>query len=120
MNEISHDQARRYILASIDGFLDAREEQMLQEHLHTCESCRKEADQLDKLGRNLEHTFHDHLGFNPLTYKPGGCHNNFSRPLDAAPGTHDHQPASSCLMGLALSSRVRLFTSYFLACGIQD
>jgi exosortase O len=70
MNEISHDQARRYIQASIDGLLDTEEEQALRGHLHTCESCREEADQLDELGQNLQHTFQEHWDSVPLPKNP--------------------------------------------------
>jgi exosortase O len=57
MKEISHDQARRFMLAAADGLLDETQRTELSQHLQACEECRTESEHLDALGRDLKLSF---------------------------------------------------------------
>ena len=47
MKEITHDQARRFILAESDGLLNDAQRTELRHHLQTCAECRAESEQLN-------------------------------------------------------------------------
>jgi exosortase O len=59
MKEITHDQARRFMLAAADDLLDEVQRAELRYHLKSCETCRAESDQLTNLHRDLRFTFHE-------------------------------------------------------------
>lgn len=58
MKEISHDQARRLMLAAADDLLDEAQRAELGYHLRSCEACRLEANQLEHLQRDLKIILH--------------------------------------------------------------
>ena len=59
MKEITHDQARHFILADADGLLDEAQRADLAQHLRSCEACRAESKQLDELHHDLHLAFHE-------------------------------------------------------------
>ena len=59
MKDITHDQARFYMLASADDLLDEGQQAELLHHLQTCESCRTESNHLNELHQDLQTTFHE-------------------------------------------------------------
>ena len=59
MKEITHDQARRFILAAADGLLDDSKRVELLHHLHSCEECRAESNRLNTLHSDLQLTFRE-------------------------------------------------------------
>ncbi|MFZ6031001.1 MAG: exosortase O [Chloroflexota bacterium] len=58
MREITHDQAREYLLAAADGLLSDPERTALQQHLRTCPACRAESEKLNGLQHALRQTLH--------------------------------------------------------------
>jgi len=60
MKEITHDQARLFLLADADGLLNDAQRAELRRHLRSCEKCRAESNHLDELHRELQSTFHEH------------------------------------------------------------
>jgi exosortase O len=67
---LSHEQARRYLLAAADGLLGESERANLQRHLRHCEACRAESNQLDALHRDLRRSFRDHWDAVPSPAAP--------------------------------------------------
>lgn len=59
MKKITHDQARRFMLASVDGLLDDAQLTILRHHLRSCAECRAESERLDALHHGLKFTFHE-------------------------------------------------------------
>jgi exosortase O len=70
MKEISHDQARRLILAAEDGFLDDNQRTELRHHLRACDECRAESARLDAFHKDLRHSLHEHWDSLPLPEQP--------------------------------------------------
>jgi exosortase O len=66
MKEISHDQARRSMLAAADDLLDEQQWLELLHHLRSCEACRTESNHLDELHRDLQFTFREYWDNVPL------------------------------------------------------
>lgn len=58
MKEITHDQARQFMLAAADGLLDGAQRADLRHHLRSCEACRTESNRLEELHRDLQLTLH--------------------------------------------------------------
>lgn len=61
MSQISHEEARHYILAAADHLLGHREQLTLDEHLQTCESCRNEARAIGMLDERVQQLIHTRL-----------------------------------------------------------
>jgi len=59
MKEITHDQARLFLLADADGLLDDAQRAELSLHLRSCEKCRAESGHIDELHHELQSTFHE-------------------------------------------------------------
>jgi len=57
MTQITHEQARRYLLAAADDLLGDDERALLMAHLRECDSCGAEADALNALGTRLKQNF---------------------------------------------------------------
>lgn len=66
MKEIRHDQARQYILAEADALITDAQRSELSHHLHSCEACRTEANQLKELQDDLRTTLHDRWDAAPV------------------------------------------------------
>jgi len=70
MKEISHDQARRFMLAAADGLLDEAHRTELRQHLQVCEECRVESEDLHALHRDLKLSFRNRWDAVALPKKP--------------------------------------------------
>lgn len=70
MTKITHDQARRYLLAAADNLLGDAERTALNQHLRACEECRAEARQLNALHNDLRSTFRAHWDALSVPEKP--------------------------------------------------
>jgi len=57
MTDLTHAQARQYLLAAADGLLGEPEQTELALHLQTCQACRAESARLDTLYADLRRTF---------------------------------------------------------------
>ena len=57
MNGISHKQAKRYILADLDGLLTEAQSLDLETHLRACETCRAESQEFATLTARLHTNF---------------------------------------------------------------
>lgn len=58
MNGITHKQAKRYILADLDGLLSESQRRDLETHLRDCEACRVESRSFSTLTSRLQSEFH--------------------------------------------------------------
>jgi Tol biopolymer transport system component len=58
MNGISHKQAIQFIHHRMDGLLNEGQLFALDEHLHSCDSCRAYATDMDGLSAHLQNRFH--------------------------------------------------------------
>src|SRR5215207_446144 len=58
MNGISHQQAMKWIHLRLDGMLKEKQSLWLEEHLHSCDSCRAYALNMDGLSAHLQNEFH--------------------------------------------------------------
>jgi exosortase O len=59
MKDISHDQARRFMLAAEDGFLEKKHREKLLSHLQSCETCRAESEKYAAMHHDLRIVFHE-------------------------------------------------------------
>src|SRR5215216_1598895 len=60
MNGISHKQAIQFIDRRMDGMLNERQRFLLEEHLHSCDSCQAYATDMDGLAAHVQNEFHRH------------------------------------------------------------
>ena len=58
MNDISHKRAIQLINRRTDGLLNESQLLALDEHLHSCDSCRAYASNMDGLSAHLQNEFH--------------------------------------------------------------
>jgi len=58
MNGITHKQAKRYLLADLDGLLSETQRRDLETHLRDCEACRVESQTFSTLTTRLQSEFH--------------------------------------------------------------
>lgn len=65
MNQVSHKQAIQWIHRRLDGLLTPKETLVLDEHLHSCDSCRAYAGEMDLLPADLQNEFHAHWDKQP-------------------------------------------------------
>jgi len=79
MNSISHKQAIQWIHRRLDGILNENERSILDEHLHSCDSCRAYADEMELVPSRLTHEFRSR--WDP---QPGPSQNAFRNVMDQA------------------------------------
>ncbi len=65
MTGISHEQARRYIHALVDGIINDQEQKTLDSHLNICKECRAYAAELNLLDSRIHRAFHERRGDAP-------------------------------------------------------
>ena len=65
MTGISHEQARRYIHALVDGIINDQEQKTLDSHLNICEECHAYAAELNLLNSRIHRAFHERRGDTP-------------------------------------------------------
>lgn len=58
MNEITHGQAKQYMLADLDGLLTSAQRLDLETHLRACETCRAESQSYSTLTARLQTELH--------------------------------------------------------------
>jgi hypothetical protein len=64
MNGITHKQAKRYMLADLDGLLSESQRRDLETHLRDCEACRAESQSFSTLTSRLQSEFHSRWDVN--------------------------------------------------------
>ncbi len=58
MSGITHNQAVKWIHRSQDGLLNEGQQSLLEEHLHSCVSCRPYAEEMERVSAHLQDEFH--------------------------------------------------------------
>jgi Tol biopolymer transport system component len=65
MSGITHKRAIKWIHRRLDGLLTERQLLLLDEHLHSCDSCRAYAAEVESLPAQLQNQFHAHWDEKP-------------------------------------------------------